>query len=142
MKARNSYRRVVICTVVGVLAAAVNGCDGSKADTRAGADSCDAQEAEQFEDLETLVQATLDSDTYTLSRFSMCEEGGEPRASLIARLTTIHSRKAARDLLVRAGWHRGEGPLMVSESLAYEANPISTTESDGSRWIDIYFRES
>jgi hypothetical protein len=92
--------------------------------------TCIGQEGDQFPELEHVAEKTLSGMALRTSRYSGCEDTGEPGPALQAVLLDWHLRERAATHLARNGWTQEGGPLSAFTSAdgEYVARIILATD--------------
>ena len=105
--------------------------------------TCVGQEADNYPALERVAADTLVGIDYSPTRYSGCEDTGEPEPALYADVVAW-DRAAANDHLASGGWVREDGTLTAFRSPTgeYVARVIMTEEEGVPRHAMIAFQHA
>lgn len=102
--------------------------------------SCSAVEEGSFPGLEQVAAQTLREVDYDLSRYSGCEDTGEPGASVRADVLAWTSRSEAEAFLEERGWTLEHAPNVYrSADGQYRAQVVMQTEESVPRHVELSF---
>lgn len=92
--------------------------------------ACVGEEEGVYPQLEQVAHETLADADSTWSRYSGCDDKGEPDAAVIADVLEWRQRSDARDLLTSLGWSKNGTVTYRSSDGRFIAHVVMTTTED------------
>jgi hypothetical protein len=102
-------------------------------------DTCVDEEEAAVPQLEQVAEETLADVDSTLSRYSGCEDKGEPDVAVIADVPEWRQRRDARDLLAGLGWTEDGTVTYLSPNGRFIAQVVMVTVTGVPRHPAVYF---